>query len=213
VAETVHARPAPLRPVPPAPAAGAPPESLQALLPAVLAMGEKYHYDGAHGRHVAELAEQLFAALQPFHGLPPSWRLPLQHAALLHDIGYFVAARRHHRHSRHLIRHDALLDDYPAPWREFVALVAGNHRRRVRRAPRAWGRERRRAATVLAAILRLADGLDYGHDGAAAVAGVRVRRGTLQIRVTGLRPQDLRPVLRRKAGLFARTFAVPVTFV
>ncbi len=213
MADTARGRRAPQAPAPPPPTAEAPPESLQALLPAVLAVGEKYHYDAAHGRQVASLAGQLFSALQPFHGLPPAWRLPLEHAALLHDIGYFVAARRHHRHSRYLIRRDSLLDEYPAPWRDLVALVAANHRRRVRRGPGAWGHERRRGATVLAAILRLADGLDYGHDGAVAVEGVRVRRGALQIRVTGLRAQDLRPVLRRKAALFARTFAIPVSFV
>ena len=179
----------------------------------VWATMEKYRADLPHATHVADLSDLLFDAFQPLHGLGEPARAQLRHAALLHDIGYFVAARRHHRHSRYLIRRDSLLDEYPAPWRDLVALVAANHRRRVRRGPGAWGHERRRGATVLAAILRLADGLDYGHDGAVAVEGVRVRRGALQIRVTGLRAQDLRPVLRRKAALFARTFAIPVSFV
>ncbi len=177
------------------------------------AVGEKYGYDAAHAAQVASLAGQLFRALATVHGLGPEWQAPLEHAALLHDIGYFVHAKRHHRHSRYLIRRDALLDDYPRPWRELVALVAGNHRRRPRPAPRSWSRERRGAAAALAAILRVADGLDYGHDGAARLLTARVRRGGLELAVAGLRLPALQRVLRKKAALFARTFALPVTFV
>jgi exopolyphosphatase/guanosine-5'-triphosphate,3'-diphosphate pyrophosphatase len=191
----------------------APPAGLQDLGERVQAVGEKYGYDAAHAAQVANLAGGLFSALAPVHGLAPEWRFPLEHAALLHDIGYFVHARRHHRHSRYLIRRDALLDDYPQPWRDLVALVAGNHRRRPRSAPRAWGRSTAAAAAALSAILRLADGLDYGHDAAARLMGVHVRRGHLEVAVSGLRLPSLQPVLRKKANLFARTFALPVAFV
>jgi len=191
---------------------GAPPEGLAELLPAVVALGEKYRYDTAHAEQVARLAVQLFGALTAVHGLPAPYEAPLRHAALLHDIGYFLDARGHHRHSRYLIRNDALLDEYPPEWRTFVALVAANHRRRVRPGPRAWGRQRRAAATALAALLRLADGLDYGHDAAARLGPIRVRDGRLELTVSGLALGPLRPVLRKKGGLFTATFALPLGF-
>ena len=190
-----------------------PPQDLESLWPKVLALGDKYRYDAAHAQQVSRLAGRLFDALAPIHGLAAPWRTPLQHAALLHDIGYFVRARGHHRHSRYLIRHDALAADYPAPWRELVALVACNHRRRLRRAPRGWSREHRAAATGLAALLRIADGLDYGHNGAADLGSVATEQGRLRIEVSGVRLGRLEPVLRKKSGLFVRTFALPVGFV
>jgi len=198
--------------VPPRARLSAAPPDLGGLLPKVVALGEKYGYDAAHGQQVARLCEALFAALAPVHGLQEAWAVPLQHAALLHDVGYFLGAQGHHRHSAYLIRHDALLVDYPPEWRRLVALLARNHRRRVRRGPRSWGRSRRRVAVALAALLRLADGLDYGHDGAARLAAVRVRAGRLQIGVAGLRLRTVEPVLRKKALLFARTFSLPVVF-
>lgn len=188
------------------------PPDLSAQLPHVLAVGEKYGYDAAHATHVAALASELFRALGHIHDLEPEWEIPLRHAALLHDIGYFVHARRHHRHSRYLILTDALLDDYPDPWRAVMALIARNHRRRAVAAPRRWG-PRRRPAAMLAAILRIADGLDYGHDAAASLHLVRLRRGGLEIAVSGLRLHAIEPVLRKKSALFTKVFALPVTFV
>lgn len=113
-------RPAVL-PVPGAAAAGTRPElappDLRPLTPAVLAMAGKYGYDAEHARQVADLALQIFEGLPEVHGLGREWAALLQHAALLHDVGYFIHARRHHRHSQYLTLHDALLSDYPPPWR------------------------------------------------------------------------------------------------
>lgn len=179
----------------------------------VRAVGGKYGYDAAHAAQVAALALQIFAETPEIHGLGPEWATVLEHAALLHDIGYFIHARGHHRHSRHLIRYDALLADYPQPWREMVALVARNHRKRPRKAPRDWDQARAAAAASLASILRIADGLDYGHDAAARLGPLRLRRGGLEVAVSGVRLSTLHAVLVDKARMFTHTFALPVTFV
>ncbi len=178
----------------------------------VLAVGEKYGYDAQHAAQVASLARQLFAELGEVHGLPPQWLGPLEHAALLHDIGYFINPKGHHRHSRYLIRRDVLLAEYPEPWREFVALLAANHRKKPLRAPKAWEPRRRNASVVLAAILRLADGLDYGHDSLARLERVRVGASSVRLEVAGIRLGGLGPVLRRKARLFTQVYGRTVTF-
>ncbi len=193
--------------------AGAPqPPDLRPLTPAVLTTGEKYGYDAEHAGKVADLALRIFEQLPQVHGLGPEWAPLLQHAALLHDIGYFVHARRHHRHSQYLIRHDALLSDYPQPWREALGLVARNHRKRPRAAPHAWGAACTRAVLGLSAMLRIADGCDYGHDAAARLGAVRIRRGGLELSLSGVSVGGISRILRRKSRLFARTYALPITF-
>ena len=188
------------------------PPDLRPFTPAVLAVADKYGYDAEHARQVSDLALQVFLALPQVHRLGPDWAPLLEHAALLHDIGYFIRAEGHHRHSRYLIRHDALLTAYPQPWRDALALIARNHRKRPRPAPRSWGSARARAVLALATLLRIADGCDYGHDGAACLSGLRIRRGGLDVVVSGVHLAPLAPVLRRKSRLFAKTFALPVRF-
>ena len=189
------------------------PPDLRPQLGGVLAVARKYGYDGDHARQVADLALRLFAALPEAHGLGADWAPLLEHAALLHDIGYFIRARGHHRHSRYLIRHDALLADYPRPWLDVVALIAHNHRKRPRRAPGGWARGLGEAALALAALLRIADGLDYGHDGGARIALASIRRGGVEIAVSGVPLGSMARILRRKSRLFSARFALPVTFV
>ena len=67
------------------------------------ALGHKYRFDRDHGRHVADLAVQLFDALREDYGLGDRDRLLLQVAAILHDIGIHINLRAHHKHSQYLI--------------------------------------------------------------------------------------------------------------
>ena len=78
-------------------------EFQQVVLASAEALGQRYEFDRAHGRHVATLASQLFDALQEEHGLSSRDRLLLQVAGLLHDIGVFVSLRGHHKHSQYLL--------------------------------------------------------------------------------------------------------------
>lgn len=189
------------------------PPDLSAQLPRVLAVGEKYAYDAPHGAQVAALAGQLFAELSGLHGLAEPYRPIVEHAALLHDIGYFVNPRRHHRHSADLIRGDALLDGYPQPWRDIVALVARNHRRRPRPGPRAWGRRPRAAILALSALLRIADGLDYAHDGQCRLVRSDVGAASVRLEVGGVRLAVLRRVITRKAAFFPEVFGRELSIV
>lgn len=189
------------------------PPDLAFQLPRVLALGEKYAYDAPHAAQVAQLAGQLFTELSGLHGLPESYRAIVEHAGLLHDIGYFVNPRRHHRHSAALIGGDALMDGYPEPWRQLVALVARNHRRRPRTGPRAWGRRLRTTVLLLSALLRIADGLDYAHDGQCRLARVDVGAAAVRLEVSGVRLTALRRVITRKAALFPQVYGRELSIV
>ena len=74
------------------------------MLASAEALGQRYRFDRAHGRHVAMLATRLFDELPATStGCRDRERLLLQVAALLHDVGIYVSLRAHHKHSQYLL--------------------------------------------------------------------------------------------------------------
>ena len=130
-------------------------------------------------------ALQLFDALGKRLGCTPRDRAILADAALLHDVGYHIGHARHHKHSFHLIAHAELLGVSPEE-QILIAHVARYHRgARPKKRHREFAqldKASRDRICRLAAILRLADGLDRGHAG--AVRQVRVRWLARAVRVT-----------------------------
>src|SRR5262245_6182130 len=174
------------------------------------ALGHKHHFDSAHGRHVAELAVQLFDALAEEHGLGERERLLLQVAALLHDVGIHVNLRAHHKHSQYIIAASqifGLSNDETA----IVSNIARYHRRGLPQKSHlpyvALDGHDRLIVNKLAAILRVANALDAEHP--QSVTGTRlVRHGgswVLEIEGTGDLTMELLASTAR-ADLFADTF-------
>ncbi len=170
-----------------------------------------------HCEHVASLAGQIFDGLHVAYDLPPWGREILQAGALLHDIGYIINHATHHKHAYHLIMHGDLPGFSPHEV-ELIANVARYHRRafpRKRHANlRQLGGEDRRVITKLAAILRVADGLDRAHS--RMVAGVRAedtgKRVRLVLEAMAL-PQVEMWDAERKAGLFLEAFDTQLELV
>ncbi len=155
----------------------------------VVELAERCHYWREHAQQVAHLAMTIFDATRGVHGLSDREREWLEYAALLHDIGSHISYERHHRHSEYLIRNGDLRGFEPLEI-EMLALIARYHRQATPKKRHAGfgdlGRKRRGIVRWLAAILRLAEGLDRSH--AQAIAGLSLRdRGDdalLQIRTT-----------------------------
>jgi predicted phosphodiesterase len=142
------------------------PAAEDSRLAAVLALAEECDYEAGHTHQVTRLALRLFDALQALHGLGRQERFWLQCAALLHDIGLMAGAQGHHKASLRIIRDSPLLPFAPAE-RLIIGSVARYHRAALpserhghyaRLKPAA-----QRIVRQLAAILRVADGLDYTH--------------------------------------------------
>src|SRR5262249_18358904 len=138
----------------------------QQVLAGAEALGHKHHFDRAHGRHVAELAVQLFDVLGEEHGLGERERLLLQVAALLHDVGIHVNLRAHHKHSQYIIAASqifGLSNDETA----VVANIARYHRRGLPQKSHlpyvALDGQERLTVNKLSAILRVANALDAEH--------------------------------------------------
>jgi exopolyphosphatase/guanosine-5'-triphosphate,3'-diphosphate pyrophosphatase len=132
--------------------------------------------DPDHSLQVAELALELFDGLEGRHGLGHDERELLEAAALLANVGLFIAHSRHHQHSYYVIRNSELLSGFTDPEIEIIAQVARYHRRgepSLKHAPfAALDEHDQRRVRWLAAILRVAIGLDRSHAGAVATLGV-----------------------------------------
>ena len=183
-------------------------------------LADACHFEERHSTQVQRLALQLFDALGPRLGCAPQERETLSAAALLHDIGYHISYDRHHKHSYYLISHAELLGMSPAE-QLVVAHVARYHRgaepSKQHGEFAALDRLMRRQVRRLAALLRVADGLDRGH--VSAVDKAKVRWVERCIRITPV-PRLANRTMRlelwgasRKAALLEEVAGVPVEIV
>ena len=176
------------------------------------------HYEalGNHERETARLALILFERLAPLHGLATSDRDLLWAAAILHGIGRFVGESGNHKHAAYLIRNSPL-EGWRDDERELVAQVARYYRKSMPKpthpeyAALALGDRRR--VDALAALLRIACGLDQRRLGTVADLEVRAESG--RIVATAQAEGDVSGELaaaRDKADLFERAFGTPIAF-
>lgn len=175
----------------------------------VVHLARRCHVPEEHARHVARLATRLFDHTKSLHRLGPREREWLEYAAWLHDIGYLINARQHHKHAYYLIKHSDL-SGFTAEEIDIIANVARYHRRALpsrKHAPLAAipvGHQR--VVQMLAALLRIADALDRTHFG--VVQTVQVKLGQIvrmTLHVTG--DAELETwAARQRADLFEKVF-------
>ncbi len=137
--------------------------------------------------------------------LNPDWQR-LGMAALLHDIGHFVADKGHHKHSFYLIQHAEELRHLNTDLIQDVALLSWCHRKHAKRT---WLDERflgNVALFQLSAILRVADGLDRSHTGRVSVRGGHQQGETFVLEVQGLRKSEYEALMDRKADAWNLAF-------
>jgi exopolyphosphatase/guanosine-5'-triphosphate,3'-diphosphate pyrophosphatase len=124
---------------------------------------------------VAQLALALFDQTRGVHKLGEREREWLEYGALLHDIGVHISYERHHRHSYYLIKNGDLRGFEPEEI-EIIALIARYHRQaEPKKSHEGYGAlkgPQRRTVRALAAMVRLAEGLDRSHS--QALSGVDV---------------------------------------
>jgi|SRR5579872_763369 len=181
---------------------------------AVHEFAERFGAGGEHGRTVAALALELFDQLQGVHGLGVAEREILYAAAMLHDVGRYLAASSHHKHSAYLIR-NADLRGWTAGELMLVSAVARYHRRSMPKerhiefAP--LSPEARDRVAKLAGILRVADGLDARKLGIVAAVRAKAAAGVLNVEAEAAHEID--PELeaaRAKSDLLAASLGMPV---
>jgi exopolyphosphatase/guanosine-5'-triphosphate,3'-diphosphate pyrophosphatase len=174
----------------------------------------RFGLDARHPAHVADLSLALFDGLGRAHGLGAPERELLQFAALLHDIGTVIGYDGHAEHSYYIIL-NANLRGLSAEELRIIANVARYHgKARPRKRDKAFAdlrKKERRTVKWLAAILRIAEGLDRSHY--QLVKAVRVVRGSggVSIRVEARREAQLEIwAARRRVDLLSRLLEGPV---
>jgi exopolyphosphatase/guanosine-5'-triphosphate,3'-diphosphate pyrophosphatase len=135
----------------------------------VLHLAELTDEDLEHSERVAHHALELFDQLAPWHGLDDRHREYLEAAALLSNVGLFISHAGHHKHSYYVIRNSEHLTGFTDREIEVIAQVARYHRKSAPKpkheAFAALAEDDQRVVRTLAALLRVAVGLDRAHRG------------------------------------------------
>jgi exopolyphosphatase/guanosine-5'-triphosphate,3'-diphosphate pyrophosphatase len=182
----------------------------------VQTLAERTDCDVRHARHVSRLAARLFDQTRELHELPPTARELLEFAAMLHESGAHISDRGHHKHSYYLIRHAELKG-----FTEDQLLIIANVARYYRKSPpdvshenfEELSEEQRTSVTKLAAILRIAEGLDRGHR--QRVRDVAVQRSNGSLRLIARTRADASVEIEsaeKRARYFGKLFDVKVRF-
>lgn len=174
----------------------------------IIDLGALSYAERPHALQVRALALRLFDELQPMHRMGNTERIWLSVAALWHDVGKAWDPKRHHKVAFRFILNwpELSLRDEA---RLMVALVARYHRGPLPRAGhRHFGAlegDEQVCVAKLAALLRLADGLDKGRSSGVEDVTCQIRPHSVLLQVS---TRDLLAVdkVLRKAELFEGVF-------
>ena len=188
---------------------------MEQVLHSAVELGHRYQFDEQHARQVAQLSCTLYRALQDEHGLERRYETILHVAALLHELGNFVSDRMHHKHSMYLILHSELFG-VSSRDRTLIALIARYHRKSTPKSDHevfsSLPLEQRTIVSKLAAILRVADALDRGHNRRMRDIRCRVRRDELLIQIPDVDDLSLENLaLKEKGGMFEEVYGLHVS--
>ena len=180
------------------------------------ALARRFDGNGVHENHVGTLALQIFDGLAELHRFEPADRDLLFAAALVHDVGRTIAASAHHKHGAYIVR-SALLPGWRPEEIELIAALVRYHRKSL---PKPTHPEWANASPLvrakiegLAAMLRVADGLDRRHVGAVDSLDLRIDATEVLVRVHAF--GEIGPELdgaRYKAEMLERAFGRRLTF-
>ena len=182
----------------------------------VLDLARRCDWHRTHSEHVAMLCMRLFDELRGLHGMGQIERELIEYAAFLHDIGWHIAGKGHHKHSMYLILNGDL-KNFTEEEVGIIAKIARYHRKTTpkpkHQAYKQLHPESRRVVDAGAAMLRLADGLDRSH--ANAITDLRCEVGRRKVRCRLMTRADAELEIwgaRRKMDWFRKVFSREIDF-
>jgi exopolyphosphatase/guanosine-5'-triphosphate,3'-diphosphate pyrophosphatase len=184
---------------------------------AVEALARRCGSDEDHTAQVGRLALALFDRLRPLHDLSSADRELLEYAARLHDIGQHVSRKSHHKHAAYLVQHAQLRGFTPDEVAMLAALLR-HHRHGIPKPSEpllgALDPPARDRVLRLAALLRLADGLDRGRRARVDAVDAQTSGDLVLLRVAAHGDPELELWgARRRRELFEEVFGREVEIV
>lgn len=184
----------------------------------VMHIADNFRVEKEHSMHVTGLALRIFDLTKKLHKLSRIERECLEAAAILHEAGVFVAHSQHHRHSYYLIRNAEMLG-FTENEKEIIANVARYHRKSHPKAKHTdyakLSPEDQQSISKLAAILRVADGLDKSHTSSITKIESRAENKSVTLIIEGKDGSNLELEIwgaESKKHLFEEVFAVKLEF-
>jgi exopolyphosphatase/guanosine-5'-triphosphate,3'-diphosphate pyrophosphatase len=176
----------------------------------------RYGGNLGYAENTASLATQIFDQTAVLHGLGERERALLEFSALVHDIGSYINVRNRHKHSMYIIQSSDIAG-LTAIEKEMVANIARYHRKSPPETHhlefQSLPRSKRVVVSYLAAILRLAYGLDVERTQRIKKVRCEVANERLLIKVDRRQIALERWSLDGKAGMFAEVFGLEVAVV
>jgi exopolyphosphatase/guanosine-5'-triphosphate,3'-diphosphate pyrophosphatase len=181
-----------------------------------LDLARRCDWHKTHSEHVTMLCLRLFDELRPLHRLGALERELIEYGALLHDVGWHISGKGHHKHSMYLIA-NGNLKDFSEEEVQIIANIARYHRKSPPKKSHstyaALASQARNIVDVGASLLRLADGLDRSHAGVIRSVQCRLddkkikclleARGDAELEIWGA---------RRKMDCFEQVFERRISF-
>ena len=148
-------------------------------------MAVRYGIDVYHKDFVTKVAMQLFDALAPIHRLDRHYRMLLELACKIDDIGNFINPQGHYRHSAYILEANPLIGISDED-NHIIAEVARYHSSEAPEIDQHHYRELsdqlRLPIAQLAAILRVADSLDDSRQQKITEIGLKLKDDRLLIK-------------------------------
>ena len=184
---------------------------------AILEIAYRYDYDEDHSHQVECLAGTLFMELEPLHGLGREDRKLLEYAAVLHDIGYYVTSKGHHRHGLQMLMMEPL-PEFTRDEKLVIANLIRYHRKALPTTEHtAFGiltNVGRQRVGLLAPLLRIADALDRSHQQIVQELTCEVSEHSVTLLVGGEQEMPVETAaLGRKVDMFRHVYKRDVELV
>ena len=185
-----------------------PPDSLvdaqDENLKTILLLAESCNYEVAHTHQVTRLALRLFDELKSWYtDLGEQERFWLHAGGLLHDIGWIEGQKGHHKTALRTILNTPLLP-FGNGDRLIIGSIARYHRGALPKKKHGHfatlGRVQRHTVTVLAGILRVADGLDRSHQSLVQDVSCEITPEQIIVKCSVSRPAEVERMFALKKG-------------
>jgi exopolyphosphatase/guanosine-5'-triphosphate,3'-diphosphate pyrophosphatase len=181
----------------------------------VIRLARKCQYEMVHAHHVAKLSLQLFDQTKSLHKMADQEREWLEFAAILHDIGFLINSRQHHKHAYYLIKNSDLAG-FTSDEIELIGNVARYHRKATpeeeHRTLKNLDSDHREKLAVLAGILRIANALDRSHFSVVKSIDCVTTPKTVELALTTTDDAALEVwAARKRSDLLADSLQRPIT--